>query len=74
MGNTRVVTGTTRPSLREVELRKTISHALQYSAACSRNIVLKQCLGLPTPLWREVMNLMGGEHSSIANQVYGEFD
>lgn len=42
------------------------------SAACSRSLVLKQCLGLPTPLWKEVMELMGGEFGVTARAAYGE--
>ncbi|EOD26527.1 hypothetical protein EMIHUDRAFT_205606 [Emiliania huxleyi CCMP1516] len=29
--------------------------------ACARPVALKQCLGLPKPLWHEVMELCGGE-------------
>ena len=42
------------------------------SASCSRSLVLKQCLGLPTPLWKEVMELMGGEFGAVARVQYGE--
>lgn len=48
------------------------------TAECSRAVALKQCLGLPLPLWLEVLQLMGGEHGTIAadiiamkNQKYG---
>lgn len=37
-------------------------------AAASRVIVLKQCLGLPTPLWKEVLALMGGKYTQMARQ------
>jgi putative AlgH/UPF0301 family transcriptional regulator len=37
-------------------------------AACSRTLVLKQCLQLPVPLWREVMCLMGGEWAEAARR------
>ncbi|CAG9465540.1 unnamed protein product [Pedinophyceae sp. YPF-701] len=36
------------------------------TAACSRPLIIKQCLTLPTPLWREVLGLMGGEYAQIA--------
>jgi len=42
------------------------------SAASSRSLVLKQCLGLPTPLWKEAMELMGGEYGATARGVYGD--
>lgn len=32
----------------------------------SRSLVLKQCLQLPVPLWREALCLMGGEFAEAA--------
>ncbi|KAJ1445957.1 hypothetical protein M885DRAFT_578381 [Pelagophyceae sp. CCMP2097] len=29
-------------------------------AACARALALKQCLGLPKPLWHEIMEMLGG--------------
>lgn len=34
--------------------------------ACARPVVLKQCLGLPKPLWHEVMELCGGEVADVS--------
>lgn len=34
--------------------------------ACARPITLKQCLGLPKPLWHEVMELAGGECAKLS--------
>jgi len=36
------------------------------SVACARPIALKQCLGLPKPLWHEVMELCGGEYAQLS--------
>jgi len=36
------------------------------AAACARPIALKQCLGLPKPLWHEVMELCGGESAQLS--------
>jgi len=36
------------------------------AVACARPIALKQCLGLPKPLWHEVMELCGGESAAIS--------
>ena len=36
------------------------------SIACARPIALKQCLGLPKPLWHEVMELCGGECAALS--------
>ena len=32
--------------------------------ACARPVALKQCLGLPKPLWHEVLELCGGGFAS----------
>ncbi|CAL1172809.1 unnamed protein product [Cladocopium goreaui] len=37
------------------------------SVACARPVALKQCLGLPKPLWHEVMELCGGEHAELSS-------
>ena len=42
----------------------------RYTAACSRSLVLKQCLKLPVPLWKEILLLMGGEYAQIASKRY----
>ena len=36
------------------------------SVACARPIALKQCIGLPKPLWHEVLELCGGEWAEIS--------
>jgi hypothetical protein len=38
----------------------------RYSVASSRSLVLKQCLQLPTPLWQEVLLLLGGRYAREA--------
>lgn len=40
-----------------------------HTAACSRALMLKQCLQLPVPLWQEVMMLMGGDFLKQAQDV-----
>lgn len=34
--------------------------------ACARPLALKQCLGLPKPLWHEVLELCGGELAELS--------
>ena len=34
--------------------------------ACARPVALKQCLGLPKPLWHEVLELCGGEMAALS--------
>ncbi|PSC71868.1 transcriptional regulator [Micractinium conductrix] len=48
------------------ELNRLVAEGAFHTAACSRSLVLKQCLQLPTPLWREVMCLMGGQFAEEA--------
>lgn len=50
------------------ELEKDVAAGAWHTAACSRLLVLKQCLQLPTPLWREVMCLMGGRYAEQARE------
>ena len=42
------------------------------AAACAPELVLKQVIQLPKPLWREVLELMGGEYAIMSKQQYGE--
>jgi len=55
------------------QLQQEIDTGAWASAACSRSLVLKQCLGLPTPLWKEALELMGGEYGITARSAYGEY-
>eukprot|EP00747_Dinoflagellata_sp_TGD_P149818 gnl/TRDRNA2_/TRDRNA2_177059_c0_seq3.p1 gnl/TRDRNA2_/TRDRNA2_177059_c0~~gnl/TRDRNA2_/TRDRNA2_177059_c0_seq3.p1 ORF type:complete len:407 (+),score=79.40 gnl/TRDRNA2_/TRDRNA2_177059_c0_seq3:286-1506(+) len=41
-------------------------HGAWRPAACARPVALKQCLGLPKPLWHEVMELMGGASAKLS--------
>ncbi|KAL1525818.1 hypothetical protein AB1Y20_020657 [Prymnesium parvum] len=36
------------------------------AVACARPVALKQCLGLPKPLWHEVLELCGGELAELS--------
>lgn len=38
----------------------------RWTAAASRSLVLKQCLQLPKPLWKEVLEAMGGDYAAAA--------
>ena len=48
------------------ELERDIKDGLYRPAACSRGVALKQCLGLPKPLWHEVMDMLGGTSAEIS--------
>ncbi|GAQ80355.1 hypothetical protein KFL_000520270 [Klebsormidium nitens] len=45
-----------------------------YTAACSKSLVLKQCIQLPKPLWQEILELMGGEFAETSRLAYNESD
>ncbi|KAJ1482350.1 hypothetical protein T484DRAFT_1804143, partial [Baffinella frigidus] len=36
------------------------------AVACARPLALKQCLGLPKPLWHEVMERCGGRSLELS--------
>jgi hypothetical protein len=40
--------------------------------ACSRSLVLKQCISLPKPLWHEVLEMAGGELAEISRLELGK--
>lgn len=48
------------------DLELEIQEGCWHTAAAARPLVLKQCLQLPVPLWREVLGLMGGEYAETA--------
>ena len=52
----------------QLEVCKVYLIQCRHAAACSRNLVVKQCLQLPVPLWREIMELLGGEYAKAAEQ------
>ena len=39
-----------------------------------KQLALKQVIQLPKPLWREILELCGGELKSAAARAYGEED
>ncbi|GJP62942.1 hypothetical protein CLOP_g20005 [Closterium sp. NIES-67] len=54
------------------KLQEEVDAGLWYTAACARSLVLKQCLQLPKPLWREMLELMGGEYAEAARKEFGD--
>ncbi|GLC33339.1 hypothetical protein PLESTB_000344200 [Pleodorina starrii] len=52
------------------ELGEQMDQGAWYAAACSRSLVLKPALQLPVPLWREVLQLMGGRFIEVAREGY----
>jgi len=57
------------PGQLEMELER---NDVWITAACAPELVLKQVIQLPKPLWREVLELMGGEYATMSRQKYGE--
>ncbi|EFJ44634.1 hypothetical protein VOLCADRAFT_106296 [Volvox carteri f. nagariensis] len=52
------------------QLEEEVAKGAWYPAACSRSLVLKPALQLPVPLWREVLQLMGGQYLGVAREGY----
>jgi len=50
------------------ELDQQVEAGAWLPAAASRAVVLKQCIGLPVPLWREILLLMGGEYAELVEE------
>jgi len=48
-------------------LLQKVEQAIYKPMACARSVALKQCLGLPKPLWHEVLELCGGEMKSLSS-------
>lgn len=48
------------------ELDAQVDAGVWICAAASRPVVLKQCMRLPVPLWKEVLWLMGDDYGAIA--------
>lgn len=57
---------------RQGRLREAVEAGEVFVAAAAGGVVTKQCLGLPTPLWREVMEAMGEPFRRLSRQAYGE--
>jgi len=49
------------------ELARDVRDGVYRPAACSRGVALKQCLGLPKPLWHEVMDMLGGSSADVSS-------
>lgn len=54
------------------QLEQEVAHGVWYLASSSRDVVTNQCIRLEKPLWRQVLELMGGEYSLISKRAYGE--
>mmetsp|Transcript_11690 Transcript_11690/g.14527 ORF Transcript_11690/g.14527 Transcript_11690/m.14527 type:complete len:253 (+) Transcript_11690:50-808(+) len=49
------------------QLDKKVALGKYQPVACTRTLALKQCIGLPKPLWHEVLELCGGELKEISS-------
>eukprot|EP00850_Spirogloea_muscicola_P023512 SM000363S13636 [mRNA] locus=s363:75177:79012:+ [translate_table: standard] len=54
------------------QLERELQAGVWFLGSCSTNLVLKQCIRLPKPLWREVLELMGGQYAEASRRAYGE--
>ena len=56
------------------QLEDECDRGVWYPVACSRQIALKPVIALPKPLWREVLELCGGELALKAKRAYAAED
>mmetsp|Transcript_18217 Transcript_18217/g.58916 ORF Transcript_18217/g.58916 Transcript_18217/m.58916 type:complete len:338 (+) Transcript_18217:127-1140(+) len=54
------------------QLQEECSNGSWFCASTAKDLVLKQCIQLPKPLWREILELMGGDYEEISKRTYGE--
>lgn len=52
------------------QLESEVDDGSWYCISASEKFVLKHCIGLPVPLWREIMVCQGGLYEQIANRLY----
>ncbi|KAL7524946.1 LOW QUALITY PROTEIN: hypothetical protein ACHAXR_002510, partial [Thalassiosira sp. AJA248-18] len=57
-----------------MELDEAVSLGKYQPVACSRPLVLKQCIQLPKPLWHEVLEFCGGELKEISKLEFAKRD
>jgi len=50
------------------QLEQEIEKGWWYPAVCSPELVVRPCIGLPVPLWCQILDLMGGEYAEIGKK------
>ena len=53
-------------------LEEAVRQSKYQPIACSRPLVLKQCIQLPKPLWHEIMEFCGGELKEISKMEFAK--
>lgn len=56
------------------KLLESVESGEWFAASASKDFALSHCIGLPTPLWKELMLAMSPLHEQIAKQVYRDDD
>jgi len=56
------------------QLERECARGVWYPVACSKQLALKQVIQLPKPLWREVLELCGGDLQAASKKAYGELE
>ena len=51
------------------QLQREVSQGVWHPVSAARQLALKQVLGLPKPLWREVSELVGGSLAADADRA-----
>lgn len=54
------------------QLEREVAVGVWYLASSSKDMILKPCIKLPKPLWRETLEYMGDPYVDISRRAYGE--
>lgn len=54
------------------QLEREVAMGVWYLASSSKETILKPCIKLPKPLWREILEYMGDPYVDISRRAYGE--
>lgn len=54
------------------QLEHEVAMGVWYLASSSKDTILKPCIKLPKPLWREILEYMGDPYVDISRRAYGE--
>ncbi|MCO5556269.1 hypothetical protein L7F22_009815 [Adiantum nelumboides] len=54
------------------QLQREVAMGIWYLASSSKETILKPCIKLPKPLWREILEYMGDPYVDISRRAYGD--
>jgi len=54
------------------QVERECASGIWHPLACARSLALKPMIKLPKPLWREVLELCGGDHALMSKRAYND--